>query len=47
MALRLNITVRAVREATEEEVDAGSVGDAAVTVLGSAPVLRPGGRTIH
>ena len=37
LALRLAIKVRDVREATEEEVEAGSVGNAAVTVLGSAP----------
>ena len=47
IALRLHIQVRDVREATAEEVEAGSVGDAAVTVLGSAPTRPGGGRTIH
>ena len=42
MALRLHITVRAVREATEAELEARSVGDTPVTVLGSSP-MRPGG----
>ncbi len=37
MALRLAIQVRDVREATEEEIEAGSVGSEAVTVLGSGP----------
>lgn len=37
MALRLAIQVRDVREATEEEIEAGSVGNEAVTVLGSGP----------
>jgi FKBP-type peptidyl-prolyl cis-trans isomerase SlyD len=46
MALRLHIQVRAVREASEDEVEARTVGETAITVLGSAPV-RPGGRTIH
>ncbi|MCW5636573.1 MAG: peptidylprolyl isomerase [Rubrivivax sp.] len=46
MALRLHITVRDVREATAEEVEARSVGETPVTVLASAPV-RPGGRTLH
>ena len=35
MALRLAIKVQNVREASEEEIEAGSVGNAAVTVLGS------------
>jgi FKBP-type peptidyl-prolyl cis-trans isomerase SlyD len=47
VALRLHITVRAVREATQEEVEAGSVGgETVITVLGSGPG-RPGGRTVH
>jgi FKBP-type peptidyl-prolyl cis-trans isomerase SlyD len=37
IALRLHLKVRDVREATEEEVEARSVGESAVTVLGSAP----------
>jgi FKBP-type peptidyl-prolyl cis-trans isomerase SlyD len=45
MALNLHITVRAVREATAGEIEARSVGDAPVTVLGSGPG-RPGG-TLH
>ena len=37
MALRLAIRVRAVRAATDEEIDAGSVGANAVSVLGGTP----------
>ena len=48
MALRLHIKVRDVREATEDELEAGSVGEAPVTVLGSGANIRPGrGRTLH
>lgn len=36
MALRLALTVRSVREATAEEIEAGSVGDSWFNVLGSA-----------
>ncbi|MBI5716814.1 MAG: peptidylprolyl isomerase [Burkholderiales bacterium] len=46
MALRLRVQVRAVREATEPEVEARSVGDSTVTVLGSAPG-KPGRQTLH
>jgi len=46
MALRLHIKVRDVREPTEAEAEARSVGDAPVTVLGSAPG-RHGGSTLH
>lgn len=46
MSLRLHLTVRAVRAATDEEAAARSVGEAAVTVLGSAPG-RTGGRQLH
>jgi FKBP-type peptidyl-prolyl cis-trans isomerase SlyD len=46
VALRLHIQVRAVREATETEVEAGSVGESTVTVLGSTPG-RPGRQTMH
>ena len=46
MALRLHITVRAVREATGEEIEAGSVGEAPVTVLTTA-AARANGRTLH
>jgi FKBP-type peptidyl-prolyl cis-trans isomerase SlyD len=35
MALRLHIKVAAVREASDEEIEARSVGDAPVTVMGS------------
>ena len=37
IALRLALVVRDVREATEEEVEAGSVGSSAVGVLGAPP----------
>ena len=33
IALRLDLTVRDVREATPDEVERGSVGDAGLTVL--------------
>jgi FKBP-type peptidyl-prolyl cis-trans isomerase SlyD len=46
MALRLKIQVRGVRDATAQEIEAGSVGDGPVTVLGSAPA-RPRGSTLH
>lgn len=37
IALRLSLTVRDVREASEVEIEAGSVGSSAVSVLGAAP----------
>jgi FKBP-type peptidyl-prolyl cis-trans isomerase SlyD len=37
MALRLHVKVRDVREATDEEIEARSVGDDAVSVLATAP----------
>jgi FKBP-type peptidyl-prolyl cis-trans isomerase SlyD len=37
IALRLSLTVRDVREATEDEIEAGSVGGSAVSVLAAAP----------
>jgi FKBP-type peptidyl-prolyl cis-trans isomerase SlyD len=37
IALRLDLTVRDVREASDEEIEAGSVGEPAFTVLGHAP----------
>ncbi len=37
IALRLALTVRDVRDATAEEIDAGSVGPAGITVLATAP----------
>jgi len=42
MALRLALKVRDVREATQEEIDAGSVGNAPVTVLSGTPDDNPG-----
>jgi FKBP-type peptidyl-prolyl cis-trans isomerase SlyD len=46
MALRLHITVRDVREATDHEREARSVGESTITVLGSAPG-KPGRQTMH
>ena len=37
IALRLDLTVRDVREATPEEIEHGSVGDAGITVLATLP----------
>ncbi len=37
VALRLDLTVRDVREATEEEISVGSVAEPALTVLATAP----------
>lgn len=37
MALKLDVQVRDVREATEDEIDAGTVGASAVSVLATAP----------
>jgi FKBP-type peptidyl-prolyl cis-trans isomerase SlyD len=47
MALRLKIQVRGVRDATQAEVEARTVGDAPVTVLGSHAARRPGPPTLH
>ncbi len=41
IALRLDLTVRDVRQATEEEIEAGSVGSSAFTVLNTAPPGSP------
>ncbi|MFT3955976.1 MAG: peptidylprolyl isomerase [Piscinibacter sp.] len=41
IALRLDLVVRDVREATEEEIEAGSVGSSAFTVLNTAPPDTP------
>ncbi len=41
IALRLDLNVRDVREATEEEIEAGSVGSSAFTVLNTAPPDSP------
>lgn len=46
MALRLHIKVRGVREATDAELDARTVGDASITLLGSAPG-KAGRGTLH
>lgn len=37
LALRLDLTVRDVREATDDEIEAGSVGSSAFTVMNTAP----------
>jgi FKBP-type peptidyl-prolyl cis-trans isomerase SlyD len=37
MALRLHLTVRGVREASEDEVEAGSVGEPAFTIMNTVP----------
>jgi FKBP-type peptidyl-prolyl cis-trans isomerase SlyD len=37
IALRLHVVVRDVRQASEEEIEAGSVGDSALTVLNTVP----------
>ena len=37
MALRLDLTVRDVRQATDDEIEAGSVGSSAFTVMNTAP----------
>ena len=41
IALRLDLVVRDVREATEDEIEAGSVGSSAFTVLNTAPPDTP------
>jgi FKBP-type peptidyl-prolyl cis-trans isomerase SlyD len=41
MALRLKLTVRDVREASDEETAAGSLGSAGITVLHTAPPGEP------
>ena len=41
IALRLDLVVRDVREATEEEIEAGSVGSSPFTVLNTAPPDTP------
>ena len=41
IALRLNLVVRDVREATEDEIEAGSVGSSAFTVLNTVPPDTP------
>ena len=40
IALRLGLTVRDVREATEEEIEAGSVGQPVISLIGSAQEPR-------
>ncbi|MFT3666024.1 FKBP-type peptidyl-prolyl cis-trans isomerase [Piscinibacter sp.] len=41
IALRLDLTVRDVRDASDEEIEAGSVGSSAFTVLNTAPPGSP------
>lgn len=41
MALRLKLKVRDVREASDEEIDARTVSDGLLTVLGTTPVSTP------
>ncbi|MEW6704239.1 MAG: peptidylprolyl isomerase [Pseudomonadota bacterium] len=41
IALRLHMKVQDVREATEAEIEARSVGDSGISVLGSAPPDEP------
>lgn len=43
IALRLDLTVRDVREATQSEIDAGTLGEAAIGVMTSAPA----GSSLH
>lgn len=43
IALRLDVTVRDVREATEDEIEAGSVSEPGISILRSAP----GGSDLH
>lgn len=43
MALRMEIQVRAVRPASDAEVEAGSVGGAAVQIVGAGPARRSDG----
>lgn len=45
MALRLDLKVQAVREATEAEIEAGSVGGEPVMLAANSP--RPGGPALH
>jgi len=49
MALRLHLKVAAVREASDEEIEARTVGDAPVTLMGtgSAPSQGPDGGRLH
>jgi FKBP-type peptidyl-prolyl cis-trans isomerase SlyD len=37
IALRLDVTVRDVREATEDEIEAGSVAEPGISILGNTP----------
>lgn len=47
MALRLKLKVRAVREASDEEIEARTVGASPVTVLGSGGGPPGAGSTVH
>ena len=44
MALRLHLKVRDVREASDDEIEAGTLGSAGITVLNTAP---PGALRAH
>ena len=41
MALRLHLKVRDVREASDDEIEAGTLGSAGITVLNTAPPAAP------
>ena len=41
MALRLHLKVRDVREASDDEIEAGTLGSAGITVLHTAPPGAP------
>lgn len=43
IALRIDVKVRDVREATEDEVESGSVAEPGISILGTAP----GGSSLH
>jgi FKBP-type peptidyl-prolyl cis-trans isomerase SlyD len=47
MALRLRMKVRDVREATDDEIEARSVGSRPVTVLTPAPAGAPRTTPLH
>jgi FKBP-type peptidyl-prolyl cis-trans isomerase SlyD len=47
IALRLALTVKDVRAATEAEVEAGSVGQPVFSVMSNAPTGAPGDATLH
>ena len=47
IALRLDLTVRDVRAATDEEIEAGSVGEPVFTVMHTAPPAPPSPPRLH